>query len=80
MGSGPVLLRNPIFFVIYQGGGSGPPAPLWIRACKNKYILYLNMLWYEHILARYMHFKVSWIVVKPYSCHKAMPCLGTNRE
>ena len=27
-GSGPVLLRNPIFFVIFEGGGGcGPPAP-----------------------------------------------------
>ena len=25
-GSGPVLLENPIFFVIFQGG-SGPPVP-----------------------------------------------------
>ena len=27
VGSEPVLLRKPMFFVIFQGGGSGPPAP-----------------------------------------------------
>ena len=27
-GSGPVLLWNPIFFVIFQGGGGTPVPPL----------------------------------------------------
>ena len=35
-GSGPVLLRNSMFFVIFQvvggGGGPDPLPPLWIRA------------------------------------------------
>ena len=36
-GSGPVLLRNPIFFVIFQeGGGLDPLSPLWIRTCSVK--------------------------------------------
>ena len=39
-----------------------------------------TMLWSEYIVAWYIHFKVSWIVVEPYSCHKATPYLGTNRE
>ena len=32
-GSGPVLLRNPIFFVIFRGSGGPDPlsVPLWIR-------------------------------------------------
>ena len=74
------IAKKPYIFVIYQGGGSGPPAPLWIHACKNKYILLGYHAWIGTYLARYIHFKVSWIVVEPYSCHKATPCLGTNRE
>ena len=31
MGFGPVLLENPIFFVIFQGGADTQPPPLWIR-------------------------------------------------
>ena len=30
-GSRLVLLRNPIFFRFFRGGGSGIPVPLWIR-------------------------------------------------
>ena len=26
-GSGPVLVRNPIYFLLFGGGGSGPPVP-----------------------------------------------------
>ena len=35
-GSGPVLLRNPIFLSFFSGGPdplSPPPPPLWIRTC-----------------------------------------------
>ena len=31
-GSGPVLLRNPIYFLIFQGGPDPCPPLLWIRA------------------------------------------------
>ena len=37
-GSGPVLLRNPIFVIFQRDcGGSGPPVPttLWIHACST---------------------------------------------
>ena len=43
-GSRPVLLRNPIFFVIFQGDGPDPLPPLWIRThylCYS-YILHLS--------------------------------------
>ena len=42
-GSGPVLLEKLYIFVIFQGGGSGPPVPhppLWIRTC------YFMIYWY----------------------------------
>ena len=32
-GSGPVLLRNPIFLWFSRGAEVGPPVPLWICAC-----------------------------------------------
>ena len=32
-GSGPVLLRNPIFLWFFRGGVLSPPPPLWISTC-----------------------------------------------
>ena len=41
-GSGPVLLENPLFFVIVQGGGGPDPlSPLWVRTCN------FMMFWYK---------------------------------
>ena len=40
--------------MIYQGG-SGPPATLWIRACKNKYI----SLRYHAVVRTYF----SWVLL-----------------
>ena len=43
-GSGPVLLRNPIFCDF--PGGSGPPVPLWIRARESSlYRSHLTAVW-----------------------------------
>ena len=48
-GSGPVLLRNSIFFVIFTGmwggGGSGPPVPLWIRAWDQTMSTLIEICW-----------------------------------
>ena len=33
-GSGPVLLRDPIFLWFFRGGGSEPLSHLWIRTCE----------------------------------------------
>ena len=75
------MLRNLIFFVIYLWGeGTGSPAPLWIRAYKKEYILLRYRAMVRTYFSLVYTFKVSWIVVEPYSCHKATPCLGTNRE
>ena len=36
-GSGPILLRNPIFCDFLGGGGGQDPClPLWIRPCLDK--------------------------------------------
>ena len=56
MGSGPVLLENAIFFVIFQlgggGGWSGPPVPLLIHTWSCLYI--------KLKLGRDLHLGPSW--------------------
>ena len=81
MGVRTSIAKKPYIFMIYHGGGGGPdPLPLSGSAHVNKYILLRYHAVVKTYFRGYIHLKVSWIVVEPYSCHKATPCLGTNRE
>ena len=48
-GSGQILLRNPIFLWFFSGVGSGPPAPLWIRACMRN--IKIQRAWGTHYIS-----------------------------
>ena len=79
---GTSIAKKPYVFVIYQGGGGGLDPQLlsgFVHVKTNTFCSDTMLLW-EYISARYIHFKVSLLVVEPYNCHKATPCLGTNRE
>ena len=45
MGSGPILLRNPIALRFFWGGGSGPPVPLWIQSFLHETLWFILAKW-----------------------------------